>query len=144
MQIMTMHKSPSEITINVLVIEDDPGISEIISFALEENTDPSSFEFDVDVATDFETGLEKLGVGHYPIVVTDLFFGDSENIAQIDKIRERSPKSKVLAISGGFTGMPPLNALEQACAFGVDSILPKPFSLCDLNSAINRLTGMLG
>jgi CheY-like chemotaxis protein len=89
-------------------------------------------------AEDGTVGMKRLRKEQPDLVVTDILMPNKDGIETIREIRAVSPRTKVIATSGGgISG----NAmfLDMAQAFGADAVLRKPFRAADLLAAVDRL-----
>ena len=80
-------------------------------------------------------------MGSHPcdIAIVDIFMPVKEGIETIVEMRRNFPTTKIIAISAGSKMMPGSQALDFARNLGADEILPKPFSLDNLRTAISSL-----
>lgn len=109
----------------ILVIDDEPGISEMIREAL------TRFGYTVATASNGRQGVQLLADAAFDLVVTDMCMPDLDGAGIVGHVRRSSrPLTPVIGISG----TPWL--LEGA---GCDAVLPKPFLLQALVDTIKRL-----
>ena len=109
----------------ILVIDDEPGISEMIREAL------TRFGYTVATASDGRQGVQLLADAAFDLVVTDMCMPDLDGACIVRYVRSSSrPLTPVIGISG----TPWL--LEGA---GCDAVLPKPFPLQALVDAVKHL-----
>lgn len=71
------------------------------------------------------------------LLITDIFMPEMEGLELISKVRNLSPSTKIIAISGGGM-LGDLQYLEFAKKLGRAQTLAKPFSKEELLSAISR------
>ncbi len=101
--------------IKVLVIDDEPAISRMLSMAL------SKKGYQVDTADNGETGVKKLQSDEYHLVITDMLMDKMSGEKVLEKVRElKGDDIPVIAMSGN-----PLMIDKQL----FNAILPKPSSL---------------
>lgn len=117
----------------VLVIDDDPGITDMISFAL------SDRGFQVVVSFAMEDALKNFGRMNYDLIITDIFMKGMGGIEGIQKIRSMQPDTKIIAISGGYASMSPHQTLQAASKIGADVALAKPFGMDELEQTVSGL-----
>ena len=109
----------------ILVIDDEPGISDMIREAL------TRFGYTVETAANGWQGLQLLKDASFDLVVTDMCMPDRDGACIVRHIRSSSrPLTPVIGISG----TPWL--LEGA---GCDAVLPKPFPLQALVDTVKHL-----
>lgn len=119
----------------VLVIDDDPGMTDLISFSL---TDRG---YQVVVSFAMEVALGQFEHMNYDLVITDIFMNGMGGIEGIQRIRSMQPNTKIIAISGGYASMTPEKALQAASKIGADAALAKPFTAEELEQAVSGLLG---
>ena len=117
---------------HILVIDDDIHIRELINIMLE------SEGHTVDLAEDGLIGLDLVEEDKFDLIITDIIMPNQEGIETIVKIKSKSPKTKILAISGGGR-IGSTNYLTLAENFGVDKTLSKPFYHKDFIDCIKEL-----
>ena len=72
------------------------------------------------------------------VVIMDLIMPDKEGIETITEIRRDYPEARIVAMSGGGR-MGPGNYLELASKLGAQRTLSKPFTMADIQDAIEGL-----
>src|SRR5579863_601467 len=91
--------------------------------------------FDSITATSAEEGLELLQTRHFDLVVTDYRMGGMDGIAFISHVRERSPGTPIILLSGFVE---PLGLDERST--GADAVLSKCANeAASLVRTVNRL-----
>lgn len=115
---------------NVLVIDDDQGVRHTIETVL------SAKGFRVRTAPDGEVGLRLLTEFQADLVVTDIIMPEKEGIETIIAIKDRFPKVKIVAMSGGGRTSEPFDVLDAAKELGADCVLVKPFDVDQLMEAV--------
>lgn len=119
----------------ILVIDDDPVISEILSVLLQRTG------FDVDVAEDGLSGVNKWEKGDYELVLMDVQMprmnGFEATSAIREKERERGGHTPIVAVTA--------YALEkdkkECLAAGMDAFVTKPVDFNKLIEIIHSFTG---
>jgi DNA-binding response OmpR family regulator len=125
----------------ILVVDDEAEVAEAIRRVLERSG------FDVALAGRVAEGLEAAQANQPDIVVTDIIMPKTNGIEFIKSLRERHPRVRVIAISGG--GSFGLHAykpeaikthayLAAAREAGAHEVLTKPFDMNDLLAAVRR------
>ncbi len=87
----------SENCITVLLIEDNPGDARLIQEVLAEET---STRFKLELATDLETGLERLDQGDIDVALLDLSLPDSHGIDTFKQVHDHSPQVPIVVLTG--------------------------------------------
>lgn len=118
----------------VLVVDDDPGILELISIRLE------AMGYDVTSVESAETALASMAVFRPDIVVTDLRMGGMDGLALFDQIHESNPALPVIILTAHGTIPEAVDATKR----GVFSFLSKPFDGKALVEHINRALALSG
>lgn len=83
--------------IRVLSVEDDPADGELLKRVLEDLGDP---RLELTQATCVVDALEALRVRFFPLVVTDLNLPDVEGLQTLYRLREASPESAFVVVTG--------------------------------------------
>jgi CheY-like chemotaxis protein len=118
----------------VLLIEDDPHVSRLLSTIL------AHYNHTVSCADNGAVGLRKLRSG-FPaaeIVVTDILMPVKEGIETIMTIRRENRTIPIIAISGGGRTKR-LDFLDAAQKLGANAVLEKPFRPKELIDLIETL-----
>lgn len=106
----------------VLVVEDQEEIRKIISRLI------SFLGYEVATAGNGRDGLQLFCLSPFDLVITDLDMSEVDGLALAHSIKERSPRTPVVMITG--------NGLDAAQEVHIDLVMQKPFSLADLENAI--------
>jgi CheY-like chemotaxis protein len=121
-----------DVMAKVLVIDDDAAMRRMVVRAL------SAKGHDVAEAENGQDGLAAMELAKPAVVITDILMPKTEGIETITKAKERFPKTKIIAISGGGISRN-LMFLDVARALGVDATLAKPFRPAELVDAVARV-----
>jgi CheY-like chemotaxis protein len=116
----------------VLVIDDDAAMRRMVVRAL------SAKGHDVTEAENGLDGLVAMEDAKPAVMITDILMPKTEGIETITKAKERFPKTKIIAMSGGGISRN-LMFLDVARALGVDATLVKPFRPADLVAAVTKV-----
>jgi len=113
----------------VLVIDDSPGLRELMSIGLRAKG------YEVEQAPDGRRALRVQRERPCEVIVTDLFMPEMDGIETIQLVREQFPATAIVAISGveSKTGA---DFLEVATKLGADRVLRKPFTIPELVDAV--------
>lgn len=117
---------------NILLVDDDEAFRGMLSIALKRLGHN---------AVEVPNGLNawaKFEQCSADLVIMDLIMPEKEGLETIRQFRRNGSKVKILAVSGGGR-VDASNLLAVAKQFGADEILPKPFSLDELSTVMNRL-----
>ena len=127
---------------NILVVDDEVEVGEAIRQVLERAG------YAVTVASNVATGLDAVARQPPDVVITDIIMPRVHGVELIKMLRERYPRIRVVAISGGGSFGPLAYKpdaisthayLAAAREAGAEEILTKPFDLMDLLAAVRRL-----
>jgi two-component system OmpR family response regulator len=115
--------------VRILLIEDEPDLTEVIAQALRE------CEFTVDIALDGATGLFKAQQEDYDAILLDLMLPRLDGVELLKTLRE-TKKTPVLILTARDTQADKINGLN----LGADDFVTKPF---DLDELIARLRALI-
>ena len=107
--------------LKILVVEDDPDLSEILKQTLQEAG------YEVVLARDGKMGMKSLRKESFDLVITDVFMEVMDGLELIQTIRKEHEKLPILALSGGGI-LSPKNVKSMAISFGANGFLQKPLS----------------
>jgi CheY-like chemotaxis protein len=110
----------------ILVIDDEPGIRELLRDMLE--TEGHVVCEAADGAMALRRWREHSAEEAIDLIITDMLMPEKDGIEVIREIRQLAPKTKVIAISGGSPLMN-IKLLEIANRLGAIRTIAKPFSL---------------
>jgi CheY-like chemotaxis protein len=126
---------------NILVVDDEIEVGAVIRRVLERAG------FAVTVVNNAAAALEAVAAQPPDVVITDVIMPKVHGVELIKIVRERYPRIRVIAISGGGSFGPVAYKpdaisthayLAAAREAGAQEVLTKPFDLTDLLAAIRR------
>jgi CheY-like chemotaxis protein len=120
---------------SILIVDDEPGIRELLSMILE------SAGHAVVAAEDGVAAPKVLAAREIDVVITDLLMPERDGLEFITEIRAKYPKVKIIAMSGGGH-IARDSYLRIARNFGAHFILEKPFSQAGVLGAIEKVQKM--
>ena len=120
---------------SILIVDDEPGIRELLSMILE------SAGHSVIVAEDGLEAPKVMAAREIQIVITDLLMPERDGLEFITEIRTKYPKVKIVAMSGGGH-IARDSYLRIAKNFGAHFLLEKPFSQAGVLGAIDIVQKM--
>jgi len=106
----------------ILVVEDEFKVASFLKKGLEQSG------YEVDVASDGESGLEKFRAQDYSLVLLDLMLPKRSGWEVIPLIRETKPAVPIIAVTAKSAVEDRVNGLNLGC----DDYLVKPFSFAEL------------
>lgn len=119
--------------IQILVVDDENGPQEVVRIAL------ASRGFQVKIAKNGHQACQMFDAEHYDLVLTDLKMPGMNGIELLKQIRERSPETIVIFM----TGYASLNSAIEAVREGAYDYLTKPFQIEELyivvKNAVERI-----
>jgi len=117
---------------SILVVDDEPGIRELLGMILE------SAGHTVIAAVDGIEAPKIMASRQIDIVITDLLMPERDGIEFITEIRQKYPNVKIVAMSGGGH-IARDSYLRIAKNFGAHCLLEKPFSQAGVMKAIDTV-----
>jgi CheY-like chemotaxis protein len=114
----------------VLLIDDDQAIRDTLRVILD------GMGHQVVAVTN---GLEVPADGQFDLMITDIFMPHMDGFETIQKMKQRHPALKIIAMSGGMPRSPTVDYLGMARLLGADKVLAKPFTLDQLAAAIRDI-----
>ena len=118
--------------LKVLVVEDDQGIADLISWVLQDAG------FDVRTETAIAAAQRACSECRPRVVITDLVLPDGLGSDFINQLKEQPQYDEVASVL--ISAHP--QALAHAKSSKADAYLPKPFDLDDLNRVVGDLVGV--
>ncbi|HNX67098.1 MAG TPA: response regulator [Bacteroidales bacterium] len=118
----------------VLIVEDDQPLRDLLRDALEKR------RYTVITAADGREAINKFRPSVVDLVITDLLMPEEDGLKVIMHVKEVSPDTKIIAISGGGKAGPG-SYLSIAKALGAKYTYSKPFSPAELIQKVRELLG---
>ena len=115
-------------TERIFVIEDDPGVSEVVTLLLSREGYP------VEAAPSVEEGLRRIAAGAYDAVITDLKLPDGTGLDIVAGVRARRPRLPIIMI----TSYSSMESAIEALRAGANDYVIKPFDNEEFLRAIVR------
>jgi excisionase family DNA binding protein len=115
----------------VLVVDDEASIRDLLAKTL------ALAEYDVDLAQDGRTALERLRIVPYDLLITDLKMPGVDGLAVIREARRMKPDIPVIIITGFSTEASAIEAVN----LGVAGYLTKPFRVPRVLAAAAKALG---
>ena len=117
---------------SVLLVDDEKSIQSSIEMYLREK------KHDVYTASSVDEGLEMLEKHLPEVVIVDLKLPDKDGFIMIEELRRRNSAAAVIVISGYGD----IQKAVRATKMGAHQFIPKPFSLADVEKAIEEAAGI--
>jgi excisionase family DNA binding protein len=115
----------------ILVVDDEESIRELLSKAL------ALAEYEVDTVPDGRQAIERIRLGHYDLLITDLKMPGIDGLSLIREAKRLSADLPVIIITGYSTESSAIEALN----LGVAGYLTKPFRVPQVLAAAARALG---
>jgi two-component system cell cycle response regulator CpdR len=115
----------------VLVVDDEASIRELLTRTL------ALTEYDVEAVADARSGLDRLRLGPYDLMIADLRMPVMDGLTLIREARRLQPTLKVIIITGYSTESSAIEAVN----LGVVGYLVKPFRVPQVLTAVARALG---
>lgn len=113
----------------VLVADDNEATCTLITALLRN-------DFEVDVARDGDSAIEKLKTRQYAAVILDLLMPRVDGYAVLDFLREQRPEllSRLIVVTASVSR----REMERVNGYGVSNVLPKPFEIDVLHERVRE------
>jgi CheY-like chemotaxis protein len=109
----------------VLVIDDDPGVRQVVRFLL------AAVGYESQPAADGPSGLAQFVKGGWDLVLTDLEMPEMNGWQVIEAIRQREPTMPIVII----TAFSDPGIVRRASEWGVP-VITKPFAMATLKAVV--------
>jgi two-component system, OmpR family, response regulator RegX3 len=116
-------------SVRILVVDDDPGIQDVVRFAL------AGEGFDVDAVADGESALEQAATGAYDVLVLDVMLPDVPGTEVCRRLRADGSAVPILMLTARDAEVDRVLGLE----LGADDYIAKPFSRAELVSRVRAI-----
>jgi len=121
--------SQENVAVRLLVIEDNPKLSEQLARTLE------GLGYDVDLALTGHEGEEKAASGTYDVIILDILLPDHDGIQLCKDLRQRRVFTPIVMLSDMSATSEKVAGLDA----GADDCLTKPFDLDELIARVRAL-----
>jgi DNA-binding response OmpR family regulator len=116
----------------ILVVDDE----EHMRFMLE---DLLSADYQVSLAANGREAEALIAKSSFDLIITDLVMPEMNGIELVISIKNKKPKQKIIAISGGGGTTGRFDYLPVVQLLGADKIFAKPFELHELMKAVKQM-----
>ncbi len=110
------------------MVDDEKAIRDLLSIAL------SMMGYEVFASSNGDDALNRFPKSFFDLVLTDLQMPGMDGLALSLKIKEQSPDTPIILI----TGAKKEDILEKLKRGSIDSVIFKPFTLNDVQKAIRK------
>jgi DNA-binding NtrC family response regulator len=115
--------------LRILVLDDERIVCERLQAALEK------LGFQVETHTDSRQAVARVAAERFDVVVTDLKMPGPGGMDVLGFVREHSPSTRVVVITGFAT----VETAREAMKKGAVDFIPKPFKMSQLRDLILRI-----
>lgn len=116
-----------EIAMKILIVEDEVNLAHATAAML------SNHAYNVEIATDGETGGEKASSGIYDLVILDVMLPKKDGFEILEDIRALAPETKVIMLTARGELPDKLKGLKN----GADDYMTKPFHMEELLARVD-------
>lgn len=113
---------------HILLVDDDPNISEILEFNLK------SEGFEVESVASAEEAL-KLPLGEFQLILLDIMMGGMSGLKMAEKLREGDIQTPIIFLTARDTE----NDMLTGFSVGADDYIPKPFSVKEVIARVRAV-----
>jgi two-component system, OmpR family, alkaline phosphatase synthesis response regulator PhoP len=114
---------------NVLVVEDDPDISQLIEIHLKD------LEYKIQIADNGRLGYELAGKGTYDLIILDLMLPEMDGLSICQRLRSADNYTPILIITAKSEEIDKVIGLE----FGADDYITKPFKIREFIARVKAI-----
>lgn len=126
-----MSHPPFELArLTVLVVDDEPGIRELVQHWLTREGHT------VICAGSGDEAIRLLKTQRFDLVITDIVMPDGDGFELIASFRQQQTTARILAISGGGKYLQSADCLKIARGLGAHAVVMKPFNWEQLRGGI--------
>ncbi len=116
--------------LKILIIEDEPGVSDFLEQALQESG------YETEVAWDGEQGLEFLRTRRYDLAILDINLPGLDGFGLLKQVRADGISVPIIVLTARGDSVDRVKGLD----LGADDYLPKPFELDELTARVRAIT----
>lgn len=113
---------------HILLVDDDPNISEILEFNLKNEG------FEVKSVASAEEAL-KLPLGEFQLILLDIMMGGMSGLKMAEKLREKDIQTPIIFLTAKDTE----NDMLTGFSVGGDDYIPKPFSVKEVIARVRAV-----
>ncbi|WP_022660227.1 response regulator [Paucidesulfovibrio longus] len=113
---------------SILILDDEPIVSKRLQPALEKKG------YEVESYFRSADALERVRQRNFDIVITDLKMEGVDGMQFLTEVKERSPRTEVIVITGFAT----METAKESLRKGVFDFLAKPFKLGEIQEVIQK------
>ena len=118
----------------VLVLDDEPIVCERLKPALEKAG------FRVETYTDSQQAIDRIAAERFEVVITDIKMRGPDGLDVLNFIKQQSPATHVIIITGFAT----IDLAREAMKRGAADFIAKPFKIRELRDLVLKMTDPVG
>lgn len=113
----------------ILLVEDEEKVASFVKRGLEEE------DYQVEISTDGEAGLELALNNHYDLIIMDVMLPKKDGLTVIRELREKNEEVPILCL----TAKDSVDDVVAGLNSGSDDYLTKPFAFAELTARVRAL-----
>lgn len=114
--------------LRIMVLDDEPIVCKRLKPALEKQG------YHVDAFTESAAAMEQVKQVDYDIIITDLKMKGIDGMQLLGEVKQRSPKTEVVVITGFAT----METAKESFHKGVFDFIAKPFKLSEIQEVVSK------
>jgi CheY-like chemotaxis protein len=118
---------------HILVIDDEADIIFILKQFL------TSVGHTVDCAENGKVGVNLAELHHYDLIITDMLMPKMDGFEVITAIKDKSPATRIIALSGGSAKLDRSFLLSTAKTLRANKVVAKPLDFKVLQASVNEV-----
>ncbi|QJT09712.1 response regulator [Oceanidesulfovibrio marinus] len=115
--------------VRILILDDEPIVCKRLKPAFQKAG------YDVETLNDSASAMARIEEAHFDVVITDLKMEGVDGMRFLTRIKEISPDTGVIVITGFAT----LDTAKESFRKGAFDFLAKPFKLSEILDAVKRV-----
>ncbi len=112
----------------ILILDDEPIVCKRLKPYLEK------CGYEVETFTDSSNAMKRVEEKDFDIVITDLKMEGIDGMTFLTRVKERSPSTQVIVITGFAT----METAKQSYQKGVFDFIAKPFKLSEIHEVVKK------
>jgi DNA-binding NtrC family response regulator len=117
-------------SLSILIADDEDSIRSLLEHFLR------SSGHSVVIVASAREACEAIARQTFDLVITDVLMPDGDGLDLITELRKKQPNARILAMSGGGRYLEGSDYLKLATGLGAHTVMMKPFTFEQLQSAI--------
>jgi DNA-binding NtrC family response regulator len=119
---------------SVMILDDEPIVCERLRSTLEK------IQLDIETFTDPLEAIRRFSEKKFQLLITDLKMRELDGIEILKRVKEVSPETQVIIITGFAT----VEKAKEALKIGAYDFIAKPFKLSQLRDLVVKALGLSG